>query len=356
MLRNYRQFVLFRTLLLLVLLGLAASAPAQKSKKSKSRGQMAPPGPAIMWEDVDVRGRDLFLGPGGREMLPDLTRIKFIKKETGGANTKYRIEDGSGRVWVAKLGREARPETAAVRMLWGLGYKTEVNYLVPVITIPGKGTFRNVRLEARPKNVDREGEWKWTRNPFLGTPQFQGLKIMQIFMTNWDVLDKQNEILKVDGPRGTEYHYVVSDLGRTFGKYGNNNLPIIYRLGRRTGAPGPYSKASFIKGYEKGRIKWGIKGKNRGIYRDITIGDARWLLARLQQLSDGQIQDAFRAANYSPAEVNIYLNAVRRRIMELQQLTSDRYAFNWPEEAENIEFSMFSASVTLEERDERPHP
>src|SRR5688572_27055784 len=140
-------------------------------------------GEAVMWEPVDTKNRDLFLGPGGLEMAPDLSRIRFIKKESGGTQKKYRIEDGSGRIWVAKLGREARPETAAVRLLWGLGYKTEVNYLIPRLTIPGKGTFNNVRLEARPANVERAGIWKWRSNPFVGRPELQGLKIMQVFMT-----------------------------------------------------------------------------------------------------------------------------------------------------------------------------
>lgn len=275
-----------------------------------------------MWEPVSG-DRDLYLGPGGESMQPDLSSITFIKKEKGGTQKKYRIKDGAGRTWVAKIGREARPETAAVRMLYGLGYKTEVNYLVPRLTIPGKGTFTNVRLEARPDNVEREGAWKWRSNPFVESPELQGLKIMQIFMTNWDVLDKQNEILKVDTPNGTEYHYVISDLGRTFGKFGNNNFPIIYRLGRRTGAPGPYSNASFIKGTKNGKIKWGIKGKNRGIYKDVTVDDAAWLLARLKSLDDDQISDAFRAANYSAAEVNIYRVAVKRRIAELDSLVSN---------------------------------
>ena len=119
---------------------------------------------------------------------------------------------------------------------------------------------------------------------------------------------------------------MISDLGRTFGKYGNNNLPIFYRLGRRTGAPGPYSKASFIKRTEKGRIRWAVKGKNRGIYKDISVRDARWLLARLRRLTDDQIEDAFRAANYSPAEVDIYRAAVKRRIAELEQVTNGRLA------------------------------
>ena len=306
-------------LLFAVFMLLLVPASAQKTKEKKAKAQ--PVGTAVMWEPVQGR-RDLYLGPGGTEMMPDLSSVRFIRKEKGGTQKKYRIEDGSGQIWVAKIGREARPETAAVRLLWGLGYKTEVTYLVPSITIPGKGTFQNVRLEARPDNVERTGEWKWKSNPFIGKPELQGLKIMQIFMTNWDVLDKQNEVLQVNGPNGPERHYIVSDLGRTFGKYGNNNLPIIYRLGRRTGAPGPYSRASFIKGRDKnGRIEWGIKGKNRGIYKDISIRDAQWLLTRLRRLSDDQIEDAFRAANYSPAEVDMYRTAIKRRITELDNLT-----------------------------------
>lgn len=305
---------------MLVLLALLFVVPAEGQKNKTKKAKAAPVGTPVMWEPVEGR-RDLFLGPGGAEMAPNLSRVRFIRKEKGGTQKKYRIADGSGRIWIAKIGREARPETAAVRLLWGLGYKTEVNYLVPTLTIPGKGTFRDVRLEARPSNVERVGAWKWRQNPFVGKPEFQGLKIMQIFMTNWDVLDKQNEILQVRGENGPELHYIVSDLGRTFGKYGNNNLPVIYRLGRRTGAPGPYSRASFIKGMEDGRIKWGIKGKNRGIYKDVSVADAAWLLAHLRRLTDDQIRDAFRAANYPAADVEIYRAAVKRRIAELEDIT-----------------------------------
>ena len=306
-----------------LMLVLIASGFAQGKKSKSKKKEVLPDGPAILWEPVNER-RDLFWGPGGRELAPDLSNIIFVKKESGGHNTKYRIKDGSGRTWIAKLGREARPETAAVRLLWGLGYKNEINYLVPRLTIPGKGTYTNVRLELRPDNVDRIGEWKWKNNPFVETPEFRGLKIMQVFMTNWDMLDKQTEILKVDTPNGVEYHYIVSDLGRTFGKYGNNNLPIFYRLGRRTGDPKSWSKASFIKGVDKkGRIKWGVKGKNRDIYKDITVADAAWLLGRLKTLDDRQLTDTFRAANYSPAETDMYVKSVKRRISELEDLVED---------------------------------
>jgi hypothetical protein len=303
----------------LIVLSLVTGTYAQKKK---AVAQPVPQGTAIMWEADGIADRDLFDGPGGEAMRPDLTSIKLIKEEKGGHNKKYRISDGSGRIWVAKLGREAKPETAAVRLLWGLGYKTEVNYLVPSITIPGKGTFQNVRLEARPDNIERLSEWKWKDNPFVGTKELQGLKMMMVFLNNWDVLDLQNKILQ----DGNENHYIVSDLGSTFGRLGNNNLPIIYRLGRSTGKPSHYLKSKFVKGVEKGQVKLAYKGKNRGLFKGFTVAQARWLANLLTRLSDKQINDAFRAANYSPAEIATYTTAVKNKIAELDRVAGSNLA------------------------------
>lgn len=277
-----------------------------------------------MWEQVNIGQRDLFLGPGGSAMRPNITRVKFIKEEKSGFNKKYRISDANGRVWVAKLGREARSETAAVRLLWALGYKTEVNYLVPLITIPGKGTHKNVRLEARRDSVERLDEWKWKDNPFIGTNEFQGLKMMMVLFNNWDIVDVQNKILLVDGPDGPESQYIISDLGATFGRLGNNNLPIIYRLGRSIGKPAHYIKSKFIKGSENGIVKLAYKGKNRGLFKGITIAQALWLSNRLNQLSDRQIHDAFRAANFTPSEIDTYVRAVKNKINDLDQIANGR--------------------------------
>lgn len=287
-----------------LLLSVASAAHSQKN---------------VMWEPVNIASMDLYKGPGGDAMRPNLSKIEFIKEEKGGHNKKFRIKDGSGKTWVAKLGREARPETAAVRLLYGIGYKTEINYLVPSITIPGKGTFQNVRLEARPENVERLEEWKWKSNPFVGSKELQGLKILMVFMTNWDVLDLQNKVLEVDG----ENHYIVSDLGATFGKLGNNNFPIIYRLGRKTGSPQAYAKTQLIRRVEPdGDVILSYKGKNRGVFKGITVEDARWLATLMSKLSDKQIGDAFRAANYSAADVAVYVSAIRRKIAELQDVAS----------------------------------
>jgi hypothetical protein len=127
---------------------LSSAGPEAKAQKKKE----VPRGVPILWrEPVDITSRNLYLGPGGERMKPDLRRIKFIKEEKSGHSKKFRIRDASGREWVAKIGNEAQSETAAVRLVWAAGYESEINYLVPRLTIPTKGTFEDVRLEARPR-------------------------------------------------------------------------------------------------------------------------------------------------------------------------------------------------------------
>jgi len=312
-----RLNLLGRSLSIAIVVFGVSNAYAQKDKPKP-----LPQGKAILWQSVDIPSRDLFAGPGGESMRPDLSHITFIKQEKGGHNKKYRIKDGSGRIWVAKPGSEARPETASVRLLYGLGYVTEINYLVPKITIPSVGTLENVRLEARPENIKRLDPWSWEKNPFVGSNELQGLKIMQIFLTNYDLLDLQNQTLEVQGPSGTELHYIISDLGSTIGKLGSNNIPIFFRMGRNADNPEGWSKAKFIDSVENGHLVLATTGaKSRGLFKDITVAQGRWLFDLLAQLTDKQLSDAFRAANYSPEEVNLLIGATKRRIGELGTAT-----------------------------------
>ncbi|HYJ92344.1 MAG TPA: hypothetical protein VEV84_13620 [Pyrinomonadaceae bacterium] len=312
-----------------IILAFTAAGTAQKSGQKKKTDKETATGTPVLWHGGNVGSRDLFNGPGGDSMKPDLSNITFIEREKTGHNKKYRIKDGSGHIWVAKPGSEARPETAAVRLLYGLGYETEINYLVPEMTIPSVGALKNVRLEARPDGVKRLDEWSWKSNPFVGTNELQGLKIMQVFMTNYDLLDLQNKVLKVDGPNGPELHYIISDLGSTFGRFGSNNLPIFFRLGRANDKPQIWNKAKFIKGVKNGRIQFATTGmKSRALVKDISIEQGRWLFNQLSQLSDEQLRGAFRAANYSPAEIDLLLAGIKRRIDELDRATSDRLAKN----------------------------
>ena len=272
---------------------------------------------AVMWTPVEVETRNLRTGAGGTAMRPNVRRIRFIKKETGGNNLKYRISDGNGRIWVAKIADESQAEVAANRLLYGIGYMTEIDYLAPALTIPGKGRHKNVRLEARPAGIDRDGRWKWDDNPFAGTREFKGLRVMMALINNWDLKDDNNAILRTKG----EARYLVSDLGSSFGKLPYASAPILNRFGRSVNDPIDFVNSTFIHGVEpNGEVDFYYKAKGKKVLKGITVEDARWIGGLLSRLSDRQIGDAFRAANYSPSEVRLMSAAIRRRIKELNAL------------------------------------
>src|ERR1044072_1439954 len=254
-----------RKLVTLIVVALLLSVTSIETGFAKKKRKEALTGTPILWERPnDIASRDLFLGPGGAAMRPDLRHIAFIKEEKGGYSKKYRVRDGAGREWVVKIGKEAQSETSAVRLLYGVGYLTEVNYLVPRVTIPGKGTFTNVRFEARPDQWERGDEWKWKSNPFSRTSEMQGLKIMMALINNWDLKDSKHVIIKARG--SNKLYYVISDLGATFGHA--STTPIFWRLTRSRNKPENYAKSNFFEKVKGDRVVLHFGGKNRGIMKD----------------------------------------------------------------------------------------
>ena len=304
----------------MLVLSFSAAAQDQTDKKEKSDKSKTEKkeltGKPVMWrEPTDIESRNLLLGAGGEEMKPDISRLTFIEQKKGGFSTKYRVRDAKGNEWIAKIGKESQTDTAANRLLWALGYETEIAYLVPKAKIEGKGEYENVRLEARPATVKRGGNWMWENNPFMNAPEFRGLKILMVMLNNWDMKDDNNEILAMRGDTSGEgeLRYIISDLGATFGKTGGF-------LSRSRNKPSDYVKAEFIKTVNGDVIDFSYSGKNQKLFENITVADARWLSNLLKRLSDDQIKDAFRAANYSAEEVDILAGEVRERINALAKL------------------------------------
>jgi hypothetical protein len=292
----------------------ASTAPVQAQKKDEQEKKVYTGTPVLWHAPNDIESRNLLLGAGGERMKPDLSQVTFVEEKKGGWSTKYVVQDGKGNEWVAKLSKEAQPETAANRLVWAAGYETEIVYLVPELKIFGKGTFKNVKLEARPKDVKRTGDWPWEGNPFMGKPEFQGLKIMMVLINNWDMKDSNNAILATKGDTTSERRYIISDLGATFGKTGGV-------ISRSRNKPSDYVKSQFVKGVKGNLVDFSYSGKNGKLFDNITIADAKWLAGWLGRLNDNQIKDAFRAANYTTEEVEMLASAVRARINALANLS-----------------------------------
>jgi hypothetical protein len=120
---------------------------AHAQEKQRDEKAKAPLGTPVLWrEPSDIASRNLYLGPGGEAMKPDLSNVTFIEEKEGGRSAKFRVRDGSGREWMIKVGGEAQSEVAANRLVWAVGYYTDVSYFVPRVEIEGKGSFENARF------------------------------------------------------------------------------------------------------------------------------------------------------------------------------------------------------------------
>lgn len=300
-------------LVTVALIALCVSASAQEKNTVT--------GTPVLWEKVNIAERDLYWGPGGRELFPVMEGMTFVGRQTGGNNLKFRLREKEGREWIVKAADESQPEVAATRLLWAIGYPTEVDYIVPKVSIQKWGNYKNVRFEARPDGVKRGDRWSWDDNPFKTSVEFAGLRIMMAMLNNWDLKDENTIILEKDG----KSYFAISDLGSSFGKLAKHSET---RSGRSVNKPEDYAGSTFIKSVDNQMIHFNYTAARADLMRGLNIEHGRWLADLLLQLSDKQIQDAFRAANYEPEEISTLAASFKARIAELDKATRVAVAEN----------------------------
>jgi hypothetical protein len=146
---------------------------------------------------------------------------------------------------------------------------------------------------------------------------------MMSLLNNWDLKAVNNVIYDT----GVERRYVVSDVGATLGNTGNY-------FTRSKSVLKEYAKSAFVARSTSGRVSFVMHdrpfvltipdlihyrrhARMEQIVKQIPREDVRWLGQQLEQLSVEQIKECFRAAGYSPPEVDGYAEVIRRRIAEL---------------------------------------
>ena len=155
-----------------------------------------------LWREPSDRDlADLRYGPGGADGVP-VAPFTFVEEPLAGSQPCVSVRDARSRLWRVKWGYEAKPESFAVRFAWALGYFAEVTHYVPGGRIEGvsglsrarscirdDGTFEDARFELEDRNVRmffNEHSWSWDDNPFVGTKQLNGLKMVNMLLSNWD--------------------------------------------------------------------------------------------------------------------------------------------------------------------------
>jgi hypothetical protein len=327
----------------LVCWALSIAPPANSQKIDKASAQPA------LWRDPGaIQIRDLRFGPGAAHLAP-VGPFTFVEEDKSGESPKFEVTDARGTKWVVKLGPEAQAETFSTRLIWSVGYFAEEAYYFPRARIRGlkklsrgmdyvgqRGLVRGARFEPRRSHIERGPTWDWNDNPFNGTHELSGLKILMILLNNYDARKENNRVLYAIEPGGgPAARYAVTDLGATLGRAGGlggkrskNNLhdflstrfvlgvhddgAVQFDYDTRPTKLGHF--AIFYPPYYRGQVK-----KEKAM-RGIPVEHARWIGSLLSQLSDQQLRDAFAAGGYKRSAMQAYVTTLRARINQLARL------------------------------------
>ena len=294
----------------------------------------------VLWHDPGMISElDLLYGQGGKDGAP-VSPFKFQEEDTQGTNPKFDVLDGHGTKWRVKLGDEARPEVVASRLLWAVGYYVNDDYALAEAkvenlqitrgeSLASDGNIVDARFEKKPEGQRKIGIWKWSHNPFTGSKEFNGLRVMMAVLNNWDLKDVNNAVLE-DGS-GKDI-LLVSDVGSSFATNG-----LSWSKGRSKGDVGTFEKSKFITSKKGNEVNFAtpaapapIDAVNVKQYKmrhdlgwigkDIPVADARWVGSLLKQLSHKQLVDAFRAGQFPDEETERYVRVLESRIQDLAEL------------------------------------
>jgi hypothetical protein len=296
-----------------------------------------------IWRDPGhVESLDLRNGPGGGDGGP-APPFTFIEEHMTGSQPCVSVSDARRRRWRVKWGNEVRAENFAVRLVWACGYHAETTYFIATGAIAGAHglqrastcigddcTFRDARFELDDPGVRKlfeEHSWAWNDNPFVGTPQLNGLKVLVMLLADWDTKDRR------DVARGSntaifehrvsrwqrEARYLITDWGGSMGRWGST----VVTRGRWDPAGFEAQNAEFVTGTQGGIVQFGYVGQRTAdVATGISVEDVRWLCRYLARLTDVQLRAALDASGASADETERFTQAIRQRINQLVRVVA----------------------------------
>lgn len=268
-----------------------------------------------LWsEPTDLAQRDLLWGGSRRAEAPPTDDVyTVLSLDKTGYSRGYDVRGADGREWAVKVGDEVQPEIVLSRIFWALGYHQPQTFYLKGWQLTGEwekeGEPARFRLQS---DHEADGEWAWLENPFAGTRPLQGLVAISLVLNNWDLKTSNNRIYRLRGDNAEPAkRYVVQDLGASLGK--PRGLP--HYRGTRNDID-DYEDLTLIRKIDGSKVQLDYKGPHADILKRLSPADIIWGCELLNRLSDAQLDDAFRAADYPPEIRQRYITKIRSRIRE----------------------------------------
>jgi hypothetical protein len=307
-------------------LALIAIASASCAGVGRPQVQNAPPKPGVsMWtEPKDLASRDVFYGPWGRELAPDPKDVfELVEMKHTGVNLGMTVKDSKGREWSVKqpypgnLDSEAPVEVAVSRLLSAIGYHQPPVYFLRAFTLKddfGRRVEIGGRFRPKVDGLKEVGAWDWADNPFVGTKEYQGLIVLLMMFNSTDLKNSNNSLYERKDGDFVEQWYVTRDVGSALG---DTN-----RIAPRKNHAESFEQMPFILGVTNGFVDFAYKGWYKNLVdQRIKPEDVAWASNLLGQLSEQQMQDAFRAAGYESAVAGRFIAKLREKIQQGRSLS-----------------------------------
>lgn len=280
---------------------------------------------------------DFVNGPYGGAFSP-APPFAYVREDLRGTSPKVFVTDVHGRTWRVKGGLEVRSETFCTRLANAVGYYAEPTYFLAgghidrvhdlkraagFIQSDGRFTFASFeRFEPGLQFLDDEA-WSWARNPFDGTPQLSGLKILVMLVSDWDNKDARNSvagsnlgILEQDTPRGKKWIYFVDDWGQSLGRWGESHS----QTSTFDCLSFTEQTQQFVTGIQGGEVQFGYRGQHtREFSRGVRVSDVAWTMKYLGRVTDQQVREGLIASGAFENEVPCLAAALRQRIEQLRR-------------------------------------
>jgi hypothetical protein len=294
-------------------------------------------GEYVLWHDPGaVETLDFRYGIGGAELAPK-PPFRFVDEDATGTTPKIKVKDANGHSWVVKFGEEASPDTFCTRLAWAVGYYVEPTYYVEDGVIEGaqrltrarknvdaNGRFQAARFQLRssePKFL-KYANWSWTDNPFQGTPELSGLKILMMLLSDWDDKDARDAEKRGTNTgiyqHGDLLYYFIDDWGGAMGRWGK------YFTRSKWRADGFLKQSEDFVSLKGGDLRWGYVGQHSSLLKEgVKFTDVRWLMQRLGKVTDDQLRAGLTSSGASPEEAEKYMKALRMRIGALQKVVAE---------------------------------
>jgi hypothetical protein len=294
---------------------------------------------ATLWRDAGaLSADDLEAGPCRSNGVP-APPFHFLEEHDTGSQPCVSVRDAARREWRVKWGHEVHTEVFGTRLAWALGYFAEPTYFVGSGTIEGtrdlrrakacideQHRFTDARFELSEPGVERHFDahgWAWHENPFVGTHELNGLKILMMLVSNWDNKDVR-DVARGSNTAIFEYRlpnherearYLIIDWGAALGAWGSN----VIQRGRWDPEAFAGQNQQFVTGVEGDIVQFGYQGQRTAdVAANITRADVAWFLRVADCLTDDHFRAALRASGANREEIDLFTAALRARLDQLR--------------------------------------